>query len=48
MSTDRGREKGTKKESQKKDKIDMDEFEEEEYGKQWMRRSSKKWWRKGR
>jgi hypothetical protein len=31
-----------------KDKIDMNEFEEEEYGKDWMRRSSRKWWRKGR
>ncbi len=24
----------------------MDEFEQEEYGKKWMRRSSKKWWGK--
>jgi hypothetical protein len=43
VSTDRGREKGTKKELEKEDKIDIDEFEEEEYGKEWMRRSSKKW-----
>jgi len=30
MSTDRGRENGTKKESEKEDKIDIDEFKEEE------------------